>query len=162
MSTCRAHLLRAAGPAQVLHAAVGGEGALLARGAGIEQLGRQLARLPQENGARDVAWSPDGQQVATVSYEQAYVWDVASGRKLLTLDPGDHNGFTAVESVAWAPDSKRLAVGYEDGAIKLWAADSGRSLGELNAFTSSMYSLAWSPDGQWLASASGSDLQVWE
>jgi WD40 repeat protein len=122
---------------------------------------RQLALLPQENGARDVAWSPDGRQVATVSYEQAYVWDVASGRKLLTLDPGEHTGFTAVESVAWAPDGKRLAVGYEDGAIKLWAADSGRSLGELNAFTSSMYSLAWSPEGQWLASASGSDLQVW-
>ncbi len=123
---------------------------------------RQLARLPQENGARDVAWSPDGQQVATVSYEQAYVWDVASGRKRLTLDPGERTGFTAVESVAWAPGGKRLAVGYEDGAIKLWAADSERSLGELNAFTYSMYSLAWSPDGQWLASASGSDLQVWE
>lgn len=47
------------------------------------------------------------------------------------------------------------------GVIKLRNPDSSKSLGALNAFSSTMYSLAWSPDGERLASASGSDVQVW-
>jgi serine/threonine protein kinase len=63
------------------------------------------------------SWSPDGLRLATGSADgTAHVWDVVSGRELLSL-----SGQTrAVLSVAWSPDGQRLATASEDGTVKVW------------------------------------------
>jgi hypothetical protein len=106
-----------------------------------------------------VAWSPDGQRLATGSGGGAKVWDVAGGRELLTLK--GHSG--AVYGVAWSPDGQRLATGSTDGTAKVWDAAGGRELLTLKGHTGLVYSVAWSPDGARLATASlDGTAKVWD
>ena len=65
---------------------------------------------------RSVAFSPDGQRLATGGTGSTKIWDSATGKELLALK--GHAGF--VRSVAFSPDGQRLASGNEDGSIHLW------------------------------------------
>jgi len=69
-----------------------------------------------EHWVRSVAFSPDGQQLASGSSDETIkLWQVSTGQ-LLNTSSG-HG--TYVYSVAFSPDG-RLASGDFDGVIKLW------------------------------------------
>ena len=117
-----------------------------------------------------VAWSPDGQRLASCSEDKTLkVWVARTGQVLLTL-----KGHTKpVTSVAWSPDGKRIVSASGDpdpgsgdesvgGEVKVWEARTGQELLNLK-HTHWVSSVAWSPDGQRLASASGDKtVKVWE
>jgi len=82
-----------------------------------------------------------------------------------------------VLSVSWSPDGTRLATGSEDGTAKLWGAASGRELltfkdptgpamsADIWSFwsPSAVWSVAWSPDGKFLATGSyDGTVKVWD
>ena len=142
--------------------------------------GRALATLQGHDGpVYSVAWHPDGTQLASGADDgKVIIWDVASGQPLTTLR--GHLG--PVTSVAWHPDGSRLASGsgneaYDlvgrtsldtsdllhpgsaDEKIIIWDAASGQPLTTLRGHTGQVSSVAWSPDGRWLASG-GQDKKV--
>jgi hypothetical protein len=71
-------------------------------------------------GVNGVSFSPDGQRLASASYDQTIkLWDTATGQELLTL-----KGHTSsLTGVAFSPDGKCLASACYDGAVKLWLGE---------------------------------------
>ena len=55
-------------------------------------------------------------------------------------------------TVAYSPDGKTLAAGYQDGTIRLWDVASHRLISTAGR---PVYALAFSPDGTTLATAGG-------
>ncbi len=53
-----------------------------------------------------------------------------------------------VNSVVFSPDGKTLAIGGEDGVVRLWDMNTGNELASSTAHSSSVKSLAFSPDGK--------------
>jgi WD40 repeat protein/serine/threonine protein kinase len=101
-------------------------------------------------GLTALSWSPNGKWLATGSGDATVrVWDVASGRCLLTL--GGHTG--RIGCVAWSPDGKWLASASEDTTAKIWEAIGGRLLQTLRGHGGGVYGVSWSPDGKRLVTA---------
>ena len=109
-------------------------------------------------GVRSIAFSPDGQLLASGSTwdETVKLWDVTTGQEVRTLT--GHQG--EVQSVAFSPDGKVLASTSRDNTVKLWDVTSGRVIRTLNNFTSSV---AFSPDGRFLGTGHSSGMvKVWD
>ena len=110
---------------------------------------------------RSVAFSPDGQTIASASARQHRS---ALGAQ---LGPGDcpaHGTYIlAVYSVAFSPDGQTIAFASRDNTVRLWERSSGQEIAQLTGHTSSVWSVAFSPDGQTIASASADNtVRLWE
>jgi serine/threonine protein kinase/Tol biopolymer transport system component len=101
-----------------------------------------------------VAWSPDGQRIASGSGypdNAVQVWNASDGSHLFT-----YRGHSdQVMSVGWSPDGQRIASCSIDGTAQVWSARDGRHLFTYRGHSSAVYTVAWSPDGQRIASCSG-------
>ena len=72
------------------------------------------------NSEKSLAWSPDGNRLATNGQDNtARLLDARTGKELLILR--GHTG--NVTSVCWSPDGKRLASASSDGTIQVYAID---------------------------------------
>jgi eukaryotic-like serine/threonine-protein kinase len=99
-------------------------------------------------------WSPDGRRLVFASYDSV-------GASIITMPPtgGDlrrlytvrYGGGTPL-APKWSPDGSRIA--FEQGDSILSMTADGREL-TLLARLVDIHSLAWSPDGRWLAGVRG-------
>ncbi len=98
-----------------------------------------------------VAVSPDGQTVASGSYDGTIQLRQLNTGQLTGILPG-HSG--AVWSVAISPDGEILASGGEDKTVKLWNLKTGKLRSTLKSHSGAVFSVAISPDCQKIASVS--------
>ena len=72
-------------------------------------------------------------------------------------------GFRSVHSVAFSPDSRLLASGCGDKAVRLWDPATGECRRTLTGHTDGVLGVAFSPDGQLLASGSfDGSVRLWD
>ncbi|KAG9126262.1 hypothetical protein FRC07_004185 [Ceratobasidium sp. 392] len=69
-----------------------------------------------------------------------------------------------VNSVAYAPDGRRIVSGSDDGMVRIWDAEAGDAVLEpLTGHSGWVTSVAFSPDGRWIASGSSDmTIRVWD
>jgi WD40 repeat protein len=112
-------------------------------GGGRERLTETLT----DSVATDLAFSPDGTRLAIVIPSSVLWWDVDS-RELVTLADLLTSPPTAM---AWAPDSRSLAVGSADGIVRIWDVDTRRVTVTIPAGQVEVIDLAFTQDGERLA-----------
>jgi WD40 repeat protein len=104
------------------------------------------------------AFSPDGQTLATASYEHTVqLWDLSDRAHPAPLGAPLIAGSKWISSAAFSPDGNILAAAGGDGTVRLWdTSERGRPkpLGlPLDGHNGSISLLAFSPDGHTLATA---------
>jgi WD40 repeat protein len=107
---------------------------------------------------RALAWSPDGTCIASGSIDgTVQVWNTQTGERRL-IYPGHGN---SIYTLAWSPEGTRIASGggnpllparETDTRIHVWNAQNGENLFFYQRHQALVSSLAWSPDGCWIAS----------
>ena len=99
-----------------------------------------------------VAWSPDGQHIASVGTDSLVrLWEAGSGELVRALT----NSFDRAEAIEFDPtDSHRLLVGVADHTARLLDADTGRVLSVWEGHSDRVRAVAFSSDGRWLATGS--------
>ena len=95
-----------------------------------------------------VAYAPDGELIAAVGQDKViYLIDPVTRETRATI----RGEWDQILSVAFAPGSRKIAIGTWSGDIFIRDIEEGASL-PLRGHKSAVYGLAFSPDGRWLAS----------
>ena len=107
----------------------------------------------------EVAWSPDGGDLAAGSGDELIVWDVESGAQI-------HNfsGFTPVAGMSWMPDGRTL-VGLlsADGSLNALDTATGKTVFSLPGFGGvNSYSTTFGWKGDQLLTYDGTQVTRWD
>ncbi len=141
----------------------------------IARLGTLRLRHP---GVIAVAFSPDGEKVASAGGRTIQIWETASGKQLLQFHHTSRSGWEQVVCMAFSRDGKRLASGGADNIVRVWDAETAELLFELSMPTVAHFrvdlapmlrvtAVAFSTDGSLLACASANadrkgTIHVWD
>jgi WD40 repeat protein len=97
----------------------------------------------------DVSFSPDGQTIATASYDTTVQLWTGNGRRLWILEHPDQ-----VFDVNFSPDGKTIATASRDNIVRLWTFDGKWRKTLLKDHRDWVRDVKFSPNGQIIASAS--------
>jgi WD40 repeat protein len=126
--------------------------------------GRQLLAIPlPAQGLGDLAFSPDGELLATTSElggrGVVNVWSARTGRAIRTLT--GHQRPPLGRGLAFSPDGRRLA-SAGDGEVKVWELATGKEVSPITEKIADADGVAFSPDGKRLACACRGEAKVWD
>jgi RNA polymerase sigma factor (sigma-70 family) len=128
--------------------------------------GEEVRGIRKQNraaGSDPLCFSPDGGTMIAADIRALAQWDVATGKEVRRIDEALPGPITAL---ALSPDGKTAASSgdHRDGVIRLWDIVAGRLLRILHLGDEGSgefpVALAFSPDGQTLASAHWGDAVV--
>ncbi len=105
--------------------------------------------LPHDSARFATAFSPDGSLLASAGHGSVTIWSCRPEFQREVERAGE-----SYHSLSFSPDGRTLALGAEDGTIRLWDMPSARERMVLRGHTGAVWSVAFSPDRKRLISAS--------
>jgi WD40 repeat protein len=110
-----------------------------------------------------LAFSPNGAFLVLGCEHQACVIDAANGKPLARLPSAEGGHGSMVWSASFSPDGKFLAMSsYGSGDVLVYDVATWQTTATIPVGKSSVFSVAFSPRGDWLATADGHGLlQLW-
>ena len=115
---------------------------------------------PHDRPIHDLQLSPDGNFIATVSWDGvAILWDATVGSEIRRLQ-----GHRApVVFAAFSPDAQHVVTASMDGTARVWSIASGDLLAVLDLHQGPLAAVAFSSDGDKIATASwDSTARIWD
>jgi DNA-binding beta-propeller fold protein YncE len=107
----------------------------------------------------DVAFRPDGQQLAAGGYDGSVrVFETATGVERLKIS----NHADWVTDVCYSPDGTLLATASRDKSAKVFEAETGRLVASYSELAGPVRGVAFAPDGKAVVSAGGNGARVWK
>ncbi len=105
--------------------------------------------LPHDTTRYATAFSPDGSLLVSAGDRSLTIWSCRPDYRRMMERVGD-----SYHSVSFSPDGKTIALGAEDGTVRLCDMPSARERQVLRGHAGTVRSVAFSPDGSLLVSAS--------
>lgn len=110
-----------------------------------------------------IDFSPDGKKLALATWDnKAYIWDVEKNSQILYLPFG-----SPLNGIAFSPDGRYVFAGGEltntKVTARLWDAESGKVMYEVNGHTNDVMDVAYSSNGKWVATVSDDNTaRIWD
>jgi DNA-binding beta-propeller fold protein YncE len=110
-----------------------------------------------------IDFSPDGKKLALATWDnKAYIWDVEKNSQILYLPFGKK-----LFGIAFSPDGRYVFAGGEltntKVTARLWDAESGKVMYEVNGHTNGVKDVAYSSNGKWVATVSDDKTaRIWD
>jgi WD40 repeat protein len=126
---------------------------------------KETYQLSHGSSVKSVAWSQNGTLLASGGEDGlTQVWNWATKKAVFQLPAQKYEDqISPIFSLAWAPDSKRLAVA-DWGSVRIVDSISGHEIWRVRRGGMTVVGqVAWSPDGKWLAiNGEVNVLQLWD
>jgi WD40 repeat protein len=106
------------------------------------------------------AFSPDGRLLAESVFNDVRLWDTETGERVRTLDTNPRL-YNPARAIAFSPDGANLARNAADDTIRVLRVSDSALVASYRGAKPSTASLAYSPDGQWLATPGPTAVAFW-
>ena len=111
-----------------------------------------------------VAWAPDSRRIAALDNQRAlHIYDARTGVTLW-----NDNTWSYGKVLAWSPDGTHVVTesfspSSNSSGLQIWSVSADPSLASIPLGGATVTTLAWSPDGQYIAALDvDGTLQVWD
>jgi eukaryotic-like serine/threonine-protein kinase len=119
-----------------------------------------LFSLNRHSGSvESLAYSPDGSRFASITGQQVFLWNAATGRVL-----AEFMGFGTLQgALAFSPSGKTLVASGRGHTVREWDVDQSAALQTLSGLRNHTEHASFSPDGRtFLTSSRGGGLSFWD
>lgn len=111
---------------------------------------QRIDLLGHTDRVQNIAFSPDGHRLLTVSHDKtAKVWDVSTGKVIVSLPAG-----TTLWNGVFSPDGRQVVTVGHDGIGRIWDSQTGQLRIRLVGHAAPSCAVLYSQDGQWIATGS--------